>query len=65
MQQCDFGAHVLNCYTPLRCQSVATLWRRELEEGEVKYNQEAEGTISMNLKVQMCWGLCACVASTS
>lgn len=63
IQQCDFGARVLN-YALLRCQSVATLWR-ELEEGEVKYNQEAEGTISMNLKVQIRWGLCACVTSTS
>lgn len=60
IQQCDFGARVLNFYTLLRCQGVETLWRRELEEGEVKYNQEAEGTISMNLKVQMGWGLCLC-----
>lgn len=26
-----------------------------LEEGEIKYNQEANGTISQNLNLKVCW----------
>lgn len=63
MQQYDFRAHVLNFYAEMsECSNVL---EEGLEEGEIKYNQEADGTIGQNLDVKKCWVLCAYVTSTS
>lgn len=63
IQQYDFRAHVLNFYADM--SECSNFLEEGLEEGEIKYNQEADGTIGQNLHVKKCWVLCAYVTSTS
>lgn len=63
IQQYDFRAHVLNFYAEM--SECSNFLEEGLEEGEIKYNQEADGTIGQNLDVKKCWVLCAYVTSTS
>lgn len=57
--------HILNFYALLRCQECSNFLEEGLKEGEIKYTQEADGTVSQNLDVKMCWVLRAYVTGIS